>query len=144
MDFRFKSLSQAMGNFSTIVQISNGICQYERKYAVSNKNICHFLGPSVSRARFPKKKPKQINIYKWHNAALWVFPQNALGDGPAFWIFFQDSRIRVNWKDLYMFLFFGFFFQKTRSVIIPKNGIYCFSARHISSHIGICHLKFAP
>ena len=26
----------------------------------------------------------------------------------------------------------------------PKNGIYFCSARHISSHIGICHLKFAP
>ena len=24
------------------------------------------------------------------------FPQYALGSGPAFWIFFQDSRIRVN------------------------------------------------
>ena len=23
------------------------------------------------------------------------FPENTLGDGPAFWIFFQDSRIRV-------------------------------------------------
>ena len=23
------------------------------------------------------------------------FPKNTLGDGPAFWIFFQDSRIRV-------------------------------------------------
>ena len=28
--------------------------------------------------------------------ALDYFPQNALGDGPTFWIVFQDSRIRVN------------------------------------------------
>ena len=28
--------------------------------------------------------------------ALWIFiPQKTLGDGPAFWIFFQHSRIRV-------------------------------------------------
>ena len=30
-----------------------------------------------------------------NNAAL-CFPYNTLGDGHAFWIFFQDSRIRVN------------------------------------------------
>ena len=29
------------------------------------------------------------------NAALWIFPKNALSDGLAFWIFPQDSRIRV-------------------------------------------------
>ena len=34
--------------------ISNGI--YEGKYAVPNKNICHFLG--LSQTRFPKKKSK--------------------------------------------------------------------------------------
>ena len=28
-------------------------------------------------------------------AALRSFPQNALGDGPALWIFLQYSRIRV-------------------------------------------------
>ena len=36
------------------------------------------------------------------------------------------------------------FSQKTRSATVPKNGIYFSSARHISSHIGICHLKFTP
>ena len=30
--------------------------------------------------------PKQRNIYKWCNAALRIFPDNALGDGLAFWI----------------------------------------------------------
>ena len=36
------------------------------------------------------------------------------------------------------------FFQKWRSVTDAKNGIYFCSARHISFHIGVCHLKFAP
>ena len=49
-----------------------------------------------------------------------------------------------HWEDLYMFLCFGFFFQKTRSATVPKNGIYFCSARHISSRIGICHLKLTP
>ena len=47
-----------------------------------------FFGTVTERA-FRKKIPKHRNIYKWHNGALWIFfPQNALGDGPAFWIFF--------------------------------------------------------
>ena len=33
------------------------------------------------------------------------------------------------------------FFRKSRSVMVPKNGIYFSSAPHISPHIGICHLK---
>ena len=41
-------------------------------------------------------KPKHRNIYKlMQYFALNIFPDNALGDGPAFWILFQDSRIRV-------------------------------------------------
>ena len=28
-----------------MVLISNGICQYEGKYATMNKNLCQFLGP---------------------------------------------------------------------------------------------------
>ena len=31
-----------------VMLISNGICQYEGKDAVLNKNICHFSGPSPS------------------------------------------------------------------------------------------------
>ena len=76
-----------MGNFSTIVQISNGICQYERKYAVLNKNLCHFLGPWPSMISGKKSKAqKRIQ----NDATLrygFFFPENALGDGPAFWIF---------------------------------------------------------
>ena len=50
-----------------------------------------FLGPSPS-ALSGKKNQKHGNIYKCCNTALWIFfPPNALGDGPAFWIFF--SRI---------------------------------------------------
>ena len=29
--------------------ISNGICQYERIYAVLNKNVCHFFGIVTER-----------------------------------------------------------------------------------------------
>ena len=35
------------------------------------------------------------------------------------------------------------FFRKTRSVTLPKIGIYFCSARHISLHIDICHLILA-
>ena len=40
--------------------------------------------------------------------ALDFFPQNALGDGPAFWIFFQDSRIRVRVSINVFIPYFGF------------------------------------
>ena len=75
-----------------MVQISNGICQYERKYAVLNKNICHFLGPWPSV--FSGKKIQSTETYtNLLNAALWIFfPQNTLGDGPAFWIFFPGFK----------------------------------------------------
>ena len=77
-----------------MVQISNGICQYERKYAVLNKNICHFLGPWPSV--YLEKNPKHRNIYKSSQCcALDFFPQNTLSDGPVL-DFSQDSRIRVN------------------------------------------------
>ena len=49
------------------------------------------------RACFLGKKSKAETYTNLLNAALWIFfPQNTLGHGPAFWIFFQDSRIRVN------------------------------------------------
>ena len=70
--------------------ISNGICQYERKYAVLNKNICHSLGPSLSA--LSGKKFQSTGTYT-NDATLHsgFFPRNALGDGPAFRILF--SRI---------------------------------------------------
>ena len=71
-----------------MILIWNGICQYVQKYAVLNKNICHFLGPSPSA--LSGKKFHNMGTYntKWCNAALWIFfSPNALGDGPAFWIF---------------------------------------------------------
>ena len=40
--------------------ILNGIYQYVRKYAVLNKNICHFLGPSPSAFR---KKIQNMGTY---------------------------------------------------------------------------------
>ena len=71
----------------TMVQISNGICQYERKYAVLNKNICHFLGPWPSVFSGKKSKAqKHIQIF---------------------------SMLRS-----------GFFFRKTRSVMVPRFGFF--------------------
>ena len=37
---------------------------------------------------------------------------------------------------LYMFPCYGIIFRKSRSVMVPNNGIYFCSARHISLHIG--------
>ena len=49
--------------------ISNGICHYEGKYAVLNKNICHFW--DRHRARFPEKNSKaQEHIQMIQRCAL--------------------------------------------------------------------------
>ena len=54
-----------------------------------------FFG-TITERDFREKNPQHRNIYKLIQCcALDFFPQNTLGDGPAFWIFFQDSRIRV-------------------------------------------------
>ena len=44
--------------------ISNGICQYERKYATLITNICHFLGlsPSAFSGKSKAQKHMQINL----------------------------------------------------------------------------------
>ena len=77
-----------------IMLISNDMCQYKRKYAVLNKNICHFLGSSPSA--LSGKNPKHRKIYKWYNAALWFFPgKRARWRSHFLDFFFQDSRIRV-------------------------------------------------
>ena len=45
---------------------------------------------------YPRSYGKaQKHIQMTQRYALDFLPRNALGDGPAFWIFFQDSRIRV-------------------------------------------------
>ena len=44
---------------------------------------------TVTERHLRKKIPKHGNIYKMmQRCALDFFPQNALGDGPAFWIFY--------------------------------------------------------
>ena len=62
------------------------------------------------------------------------------------------TKLKNEWIDkitaqhgivLYMFLYFGFFSEMTLGHG-PKNGIYFCSAWHISSDIGLCHLKLAP
>ena len=49
--------------------ILNGICQYDRKYAVLNKNICHFLEPSPS-AFSGKNSKAQEHIQMMQRYAL--------------------------------------------------------------------------
>ena len=69
----------------------SGRCRAEQKYMP-------FFG-TVNERAFRKKIPNHRNIYKWCNAALWIF----FSMKRARWRsrvldFFQDSRIRV--KDL--------------------------------------------
>ena len=61
--------------------------------------------------------------------------------GPSPSVFYGIKSRAQHWINLYMLPCFGFFSQKTRSVTVPKNGIYFCSARHISSYIDICHLQ---
>ena len=60
-------------NFKWHMPIRGEICRVEQKSM-----------PFFSE----KKNPKHRNIYKWHNTALRIFPQNTLGDGPPFRFFF--------------------------------------------------------
>ena len=75
-------------NFNWHMPICAEICRAEQKYMP-------FFG-TITERDFRKKIHSTETYTNWFNAALWIFfPQNTLGDGPAFWIFFQDSRIRV-------------------------------------------------
>ena len=75
-----------------------------------SEKICAIFWTVILRAFRKKSKAQQhiiCYIYKWCYAALWIFsPQNALGDGPAFWIYFQDSRIRVKGSTMTSILWF--------------------------------------
>ena len=53
-----------------------------------------FFG-TVTERDFRKKSKAQKHIQMVERCALDFFPENALGHGPAFFYFFQDSRIRV-------------------------------------------------
>ena len=66
-----------------MIQISNGICRYEGKFAALDKNICHF--GDRHRARFPGKNPKakkHITIDSMLRSGI-IFRKNTLGDGPT-------------------------------------------------------------
>ena len=76
-----------------------------------------------------------VNPYPWI-----LEKKSKTRDHHRAWFAEKKSRAQ-HWINLYMFLCCGFFFQKTLSVTVPKNGIYFWSLRHISAHIGICHLK---
>ena len=67
--------------------ISNGICQYERKYAALNENIS--ISWERNRACFPEKIQRTETYTNRCNAALWIFPKK-----PARWRS-RDLRIRV-------------------------------------------------
>ena len=56
---------------------------------------------------------------------------------------FTEKIQSVALNHLYMFLCFGIFFRKSRSVTVPKISIYFYSNCHISHHNGICHFKLA-
>ena len=58
--------------------------------------IREFLGPSPSA--FSAKKSSTGTYTNYATLRSGFFPENALGDGPAFWTFFQDSRIRVKFR----------------------------------------------
>ena len=75
-------------NFKWYIPILGEICRAEEK--------CHFLGLSPSVISGKKStSQKHIQIDSMLRSGFF-FPQNTLAHGPAFWIFFQDSRIRVN------------------------------------------------
>ena len=63
------------------------ICRAEQKYM-------QFFG-TITERDFRKKNSKTWeHIQNDSTLRSGFFPQNALGDDPAFWIFFQDSGIR--------------------------------------------------
>ena len=53
---------------------------------------------------------------------------------------FRGKKSRAQLHHLYMFLCFGIFFRKARSVTVPKMP-YIFVQHGIIPLIGICHLK---
>ena len=85
--------------------ISNGICQYEGRNAAAEQKYMPFFG-TVTERDFRKKIQSTETYTNGTTLRFGFFPQNALGDGPAFWIFIQDSRIRV--KDFDIIFFSGF------------------------------------
>ena len=77
-------------NFKWHMPICVERCHAEQEYMP-------FFGTVTERA-FRKKNSKaqeHVQIFSMLRSGF-SFLRNALGDGPAFWIFFQDSRIRVN------------------------------------------------
>ena len=60
-----------------------------------------FFG-TITERDFRKKIQSTETYTKSCNASLRIFfPENTVGDGPVFWIFFSDSRIRVKSKSAY-------------------------------------------
>ena len=65
-----------------------------------------FFGTVTERA-FQKKFQNTRAYTNDATLRFGYFPRNALGDGPAFWIFFQYSRIRVKDTEPWLKLFQG-------------------------------------
>ena len=77
--------------------ILNSICQYERRYAILNKNICHFW--DRHRALFPEKNPIHRNVYKLMQCCALDFPRKKRSLTVPLFEFSQDSRITVKHRN---------------------------------------------
>ena len=91
-------------------------CQFQMAYANMCGNMPCWTEINTicwdrHQARLPEKNSKTWEHIQ-NDATLrsGFFPQNALSDGPAFWIFFQDSRIRVK-----------IFYKKTKLYLIQQE-----------------------
>ena len=93
----------------------------------------------------------QVNFSFAFNPYPWILGKKIQNAGPSPSVFCEKKNPERSIEEfcyhiqhiLYRFLCFEFFFQKSRLAKILKNGIYFCSARHITSHIGICHVKLA-
>ena len=79
------------------------------------------------RGAFRKNSKAQEHRQMMQCCALVFFPQNTLGDGPAIWIFLQDSRIRVKSHEKYFkpkCKNFWYYSNHTWYHILTKNNLY--------------------
>ena len=95
---------------------------------------------AISAFRLTRKKLRDSIFYLTLIRESWKKIQNA-GPSPSV---FCGKKIRSAALRRFVYVSVLWFFPKMTLGHGPKNGIYFCSARHISSHIGICHLKLIP
>ena len=91
--------------------------------------------------------------FEWLYSALLDIVIIRLAVNPYPWILEKKSKTRYHHRACfvekiqsaalrhwYIFLCFGIFFRKWRSVMVPKTA-FIFVKRHISPYIGICNFK---